>query len=464
MSNRRRTIIVVNLIVTCVATSFLQTALTTALPPIIQDFNISVSSGQWLTSGYSLVMGIMMPLTAFLITRYPTRKLYLSAIGVFLVGLVICLFAPNFPIMMVGRVLQACGNGITGAMVQVVLLTIYPPERQGSIMGWYGLSVGAAPVIAPTIAGVLVDVLSWRAIFAIAILILLASFLLAVAVFGDVLETRVKDFDLGSFLLSVCAFGGVTLGVGNLSSAGLLAPMTLAPLLLGVGTGVWFVRRQLQLAEPFLDVRMLRGHDYALSVVGSILLYFVMMGSSVIMPLYVQSIVGESATVSGLVTLPGSLAMAIVSPFAGKIYDKFGMRRLALVGSICMMVSSAGMCLVGANTPLGVAAALNVVRSVAIGCLMMPFVTFGLNGMGAEHTAHGTALLNALRTIAGAIGAAVFVGIMNTASQGGAVDLAGLHVTFLAMTAVTVVMLCVMAVGIGKKQSVTEHTGEITGK
>lgn len=464
LNTKRRTLIVVNLIVTCVATSFLQTALTTALPPVIQDFHISVSSGQWLTSGYSLVMGIMTPLTAFLITRYPTKKLYLSAIGLFLAGLLVCLFAPVFPVMMVGRVLQACGNGITGSLAQVVLLTVYPPEQRGTIMGWYGLSVGAAPVIAPTIAGVLVDTLGWRAIFAIAFLILLASFLLAVAEFDNVLETQVKSFDLGSFLLSVCAFGGITLGVGNLSAAGLLAPMTLAPLVLGVGTGVWFVRRQLQLAEPFLDVGLLRVHDYALSVVGSMLLYFVMMGTGVILPIYVQSIVGESATVSGLVTLPGSLAMAVVSPFAGKIYDKFGMRRLALVGSVCMMVSCAGMCLIGAQTHLFVAAALNVIRSVAIGCLMMPFVTFGLNGMGAEHTAHGTALLTALRTVSGAIGAAVFVGIMNTASQGQSADFVGLHVAFFAMTAVAVGMFCVMAVGIGKKQRVVEHTGEITGK
>ena len=464
MNSNRRTIIVVNLIVTCVATSFLQTALTTALPPIIQEFHISVSSGQWLTSGYSLIMGIMMPLTAFLITRYPTKKLYISAIGVFLAGLLVCLFAPTFSALMVGRGLQACGNGLTGSLAQVVLLTLYPPERRGTIMGWYGLSVGAAPVIAPTIAGVLVDTLGWRAIFAVALVILLASFLLALAVFDNVLETQVKRFDVRSFFLSVCAFGGITLGVGNLSSAGLLTPVTLLPLLLGVGTGVLFAQRQFRMAEPFLDLRILRVHDYALSVGGSILLYFVMMGSSVIMPLYIQSIVGESATVSGLVTLPGSLAMAIVSPFAGRIYDKFGMRRLALTGSVLMMVSCAGMCLMELETPLVLPAALNVIRCLSIGCLMMPFVTFGLNSMGAEHTAHGTALLNALRTIAGAIGAAVFVGILNTASLCGQADLTGLHVTFLAMTVVTIGMLCVMAVGIGKKQSVAKHMEEIKGK
>ena len=453
MNQTRRTWITVNLIVTCIASSFLQTALTTALPPMIHDLHISVSSGQWLTSGYSLAMGIMMPLTAFLITRCPTKKLYLSAIGLFLTGLAVCMVAPNFPLMMAGRILQACSNGITTSMAQVVLLTIYPPERRGSIMGWYGLSVGAAPVIAPTIAGVLVDTLGWRTIFAIAFVILLASFVLAVAMFDDVLDTQVKQFDLPSFLLSVLAFGGITLGVGNLTANGLTAPNALVPLVIGLVTGVLFTRRQLQAETPFLNLRILSGHDYALSVLGSMLLYFVMMGSSVIMPLYVQSILGHSATFSGLVTLPGSLAMAIVSPFAGRFYDRFGMKRLAIVGTCCLLVSNAGMCLVGVGTSLAVPALLNVIRCVSIGCLMMPFVTFGVSSMSTAHTAHGTALLTSLRTIAGAIGSAVFVGILHTASAqvsdtlAGEGGIYGLHLAFLSMTAVTVVMLAVLLRG-----------------
>lgn len=157
ITKKKRTLIFINILLTCVASSMLSTALTTALPPIVRDFHISVTTGQWLTSGFSLAMGIMMPLTAFLITRFPTRRLYLTAIIVFIAGLAMCVIAPNFLFMMTGRVLQACGNGILSSMAQVILLTIYPAEQQGTIMGWYGLSVGAAPVVAPTLAGILVD-------------------------------------------------------------------------------------------------------------------------------------------------------------------------------------------------------------------------------------------------------------------------------------------------------------------
>lgn len=457
MNTRKRTFIMLNLILTCIASSFLQTALTTALPPMIRDLHISVSEGQWLTSGYSLAMGIMMPLTAFLITRCPTKKLYVSAIGIFLMGLVVCIFATNFPVMMIGRVLQACSNGITSSMAQVVLLTIYPPEKRGTVMGWYGLSVGAAPVIAPTIAGVLVDTLGWRTIFVIAFVVLMLSFIMALTSFDDVLDTHVKKFDICSFVLSALAFGGITLGIGNLSALGIKAVMTIVPLVTGVIAGVLFTRRQLYLEEPFLNLRILKVPEYRLSVIGSMMLYLVMMGSSVIMPLYVQSILGKSATISGLVTLPGSLTMAVISPFAGKIYDKIGMKKLAVTGTCMMMLSTLGMSLITADTSVIVAAILNVIRSVAIGCLMMPFVTFGISSMGAENTAHGTALLTSLRTIAGAIGTAVFVGILNVCEAGKAAvsypnpGIYGLHVTFTCMTMVTVIMLAIMITGMRKR-------------
>lgn len=116
LTDKKRTLIFLNLLITCIASSFLSTAMTTALSPVMKVLQIDTATGQWLTSGYSLAMGIMMPLTAFLITRFPTRRLYITAISLFLAGLTVCIFAPNFPIMMAGRILQACSNGITTSM------------------------------------------------------------------------------------------------------------------------------------------------------------------------------------------------------------------------------------------------------------------------------------------------------------------------------------------------------------
>lgn len=467
-TNKKRTLIFINIIITCIASSMLATALTTALPSMIQDFNISVTTGQWLTSGYSLAMGIMMPLTAFLINRFPTRKLYLTAILGFIAGLVLSVIAPNFPILMCGRVLQACGNGILTSMAQVIILTIYPDEKKGTAMGWYGLSVGAAPVIAPTLAGLLVDSLGWQMIFYIAIAIMIISLVFAICVFDNVLDTVQKKFDILSFIVSAFAFGGITLGIGNLGAYPFVSVQVLLLLAIGIIAAVIFVNRQLHLEEPFLEIRILVNKEYALSVIGSMLLYLVMMGSSIILPLYVQSIMGYSATISGLVALPGSLIMAVISPFAGKIYDKLGMKILFLTGALCMLLSNIGMVFINMQTPLWLAATFNVIRCVSIGCLLMPLITWGTKNISSTSTAHATALLTSLRTISGAIGSAVFVAIMtavansSTASHGSNAQIHGLNITFLAMSLVSAILLLIAVFGVKQpeKSSPENETDE----
>lgn len=458
ISTKKRRMIFFSLVMSCVFTSFLTTAMTTALPSVIADLGISVTTGQWFTSGYSLAMGMIMPLTAYLITRFSSKKLYLISIAMFITGSLLCVVTESFAVIMTGRILQALANGIIMSLTQVVLLTIYPKEKRGTIMGWYGLAVMTAPVLAPTIAGIIVDALGWKWIFYIIIVVMLASLIFAAVVFENVLDTKISRFDMLSFILSVITFGGLTLGIGNISSAGMKSPITIGMLAAGIIGGAFFIRRQMSESEPFLELRILKNHTFFLAVLGSVLLYFAMMGSSIIMPLYVQNVLGLSAMTSGLVTLPGSLASALSSPLAGKMYDRMGMRRLFILGSILLTVSNLGMCMISMSTPVLVASILNVVRCIAISSLMMPMVTWGIGALNSPSmNAHGTALLTALRTVAGAIGAAVFVGIMTNATQsakasyGANAPMHGLHVAFYGMTAVAVILLLVGAVFVRDK-------------
>ncbi len=458
LTDRQRTLIFINILISCIASYMLVTALTTALPSIVRDFQIPVTTGQWITSGYTLAMGVMMPLTAYLITRFPARRLYIFAIVLFLLGLAVSMLSPNFPIMMVGRICQACGNGILTAMAEVILLSIYPAERKGTIMGWYGLAIGAAPVIAPTLAGLIVDSHSWRLIFLAAIVIMLVSLGSALKVFKNVLDTREKKFDMSSFILSVFTFGGITLGVGNIGGVGAVSTSVALPLAIGVVAGIFFVYRQFHSEAPFLDLRILRFRDYALAAAGSILLFFVMMGAAILLPLYVQMIMGRSATISALTILPGSLAAVVMSPFAGRIFDKVGIKPLFVVGAALTLVSNLGMFLITMDTPLWVAAVLNVLRYTTVGCLLTPLITWGAGGVDKTLTAHATALLASLRTVAGAIGTAVFVGIM-TLSQNRSLErlgekalIHGLNITFLWMTGFTVLMLVIAVFGVRKQK------------
>ena len=458
ITDKKRLLILINIIIACFASSMMSTALTCALPQIISDLNISASTGQWLSSGYSLCMGIIIPITAFLITRFPTKKLYLSALIIFILGLSMSLISNSFEILMIGRILQACGNGILSSMAQVVLLSIYPPQKRGSVLGWYGLSLTAAPVVSPTISGILIDIFNWKSIFVLPLIIICISYICALFSFDDVLETSKKKLDIYSFILSIFAFGGISLGIGNISTYGFTSSLVLVPLTLSVISSLLFINKQLSSQQPFLEIRTFQNRDFTISVIGSMLLFFIAMGASALLPLYVQSVLGYSATVSGLVTLPGSLVLAIMSPVSGKIYDKFGMKKLFIVGSILLIFSSFGMYLITIKTPVIVSSILNIVRQLAVGCLFMPFVTWGSSNMKKEYTAHATALLTSLRTIAGAIGMSVFVGIMtskvNTTTLSSVeANMKGLNMAFLFMSVTSIVLLGIAIFGLKKNTS-----------
>ncbi len=454
VTSKKRSLIFVCLVVSGIASSTLATAMTTALPDLVRYFGISTSLGQWVTSGYSLAMGVIMPLTAFLITRFPTKKLYMTGIGGFIVGLLFSIFAPNFGLMMVGRVLQACGNGVLMSAAQVIILTVYPDEKKGTMMGTYGLVTTAAPIIAPTIAGLMIEAFGWKSIFYLVLVIMAAAFVFSGIVFEDVLELQDKKFDFLSFVESIFAFGGITLGVGNISSFGLVSTQAGLPLLIGIVFCALFIVRQCRLEKPFLDVKILSNRDYAVSVISSMVLYLVMMGSSVMMPLYVQSVMGYSAVVSGLVTLPGSVATAVVSPLAGRLYDKMGIKKIFVAGAAILVISNIGMYFLIMSTPLWVAAGLNVIRNISIGSLMMPLLTWGTSNVKSQKVADASSLLTSFRTIAGAIGSAVFVGIMNTVSINSAAAygdnalMHGMNVSFLWMAIGAVVLLMISIFGV----------------
>ena len=361
LSSGRRTMIFLCLVVSGIASSILSTAMTTALPNVVEYFGISTSIGQWITSRYSLAMGMIMPLTAFLITKFPTKKLYLTGIAAFIIGLLISIFAGNFGLMMAGRVIQACGNGILMTAAQVIILTVYPVEKKGTMMGTYGLATTAAPVVAPTIAGLMIDAFGWKSIFWVALVIMAVSFVISSIVFDDVLELQDKKFDVISFVESIVAFGGITLGIGNISSFGLISIEGGLPLAAGAIVCVFFIVRQCTLEKPFLDVRILTNWKYAVSVIASMVLYLVMMGSSV----------------------------------------------------------------------------------------MMPLLTWGTSNVHPTKMADASSLLTSLRTIAGSIGSAVFVGIMTVVSTASAevygdnAMMHGMNVSFLWMTAGAVVLLLI---------------------
>ena len=417
LTKRSRNMIFTVLMISSIIGALLQTSLTTALPVIMSDLHITAATAQWLTSAYSLAMGIMVPVTPFLLNRFRTKNLFLTGMGMYFLGLLLCATAYVFPILLAGRIIQAFGNGILLSMTQVIILTIFPTEKRGTAMGIYGLAIGAAPVLAPTITGLVIDIMDWHIIFWFALVMVAVDIILACFSMKNVLKNEKQSFDFFSLLLSATGYSGLVIGFGNLGTYRFFSLMVALPLLIGILMLGLFIFRQLRLKEPLLELRTFKNREFRLSIILSMLLYAVMMGGSTLFPIYIQIVHGLSATMSGLIMMPGSLAMAIISPFAGRIYDKFGMRVLAIAGSSFMVISCIAISFVQPSTSILYLATMYVARLIAISCIMMPIVTWGMSTLDGKLTSHGTALLSSLRTIAGAISSAVFVAVMTFATK-----------------------------------------------
>lgn len=440
LSPKRRNVIFLNLMITCVAAALMSTGTSTALAPIVADLGVEVSLAQWVTSGYSLAFAVVMPLTAFIVTRFPSKPLYLISVSLYAAASFVCAFAPGFACLMAGRVTQACANGIISNLTQVSILTLYDEGSRGKAMGWFGLSQGAAVVLGPTVGGLLIDTIGWRAIFVGVALLCLLSAVMGFFVLRNLLQTALKPFDPLSFALSVVAFGGITLGLGNVVSHG-FAPWVVASMASGTAAGVFFALRQLGQAEPFLKVQLFGNVSFRKAVIASMLLYACMLGPNALLPLYVQMSMGQPAVSAGLVILPGAVAMAAVSPVMGRLYDKHGIRILCFASAACLMLANAGTCLPFANESLVGLALLNVIRCLGVGAVQMPLTTWANSVLDSADMPHGTALLTSLRNVAGALAVALLVGVFEAFGS----DAVGLAWAFGIMTVLPVLMaLCVL--------------------
>lgn len=316
-------------------------------------------------------------------------------------------------------------------------------------MGWYGLTLGIAPAISPIIAGIFADTIGWRGIFVFLAIPLIIAFIFAAATFDDVLETQDIKFDPLSFVLSALAFCGLTLGIGNIATYGITSPHAGLLIIIGMVSCVLFIYRQLHQRDPFLDIRAFGNRDFAVGVIGSMILYFVMMGFTMLLPIYLQTICNHSATVSGIVKLPGSIVMSVVSLFAGKLYDRFGIRKIFISGAVILLISNINLTLMSATTSLWMVGLTNIIYGIAVGCLLMPLVTWAVNGLSSNMTAHGTAFANSLRTVAGSIGTAVFIGVMSIVSEsvmnkyGADAQQYGYKIACIAMVICTILLLLI---------------------
>lgn len=405
--------------------NFTQLQLSAALPTIVSDFGISVTTGQWLTSIFQLVMGVMVPLTAYLTRRFSTRQIVIASMAVFTLGSVFAWLGSSFVLVLIGRLLEAVGTGVMWPVLQITVFSIYPLSRRGMAMGTVGMAMSVAPAIGPTLGGVQTDLNGWRSIFLTLTVIGVISLLLAIfglRNFGTRDASAKADFF--SVGLSIFGFGGLMLGFTNIESYPFTHPMVWLAMLIGLVGIVWFVLRQIHGARrqaadpskqpPLLNLSVLKNKSFTVGTVTAALSFFAFSSIMVVMPLYIQDCRGYSATISGLVMLPGAFGQCIAQFFGGKALDRFGARPVALIGSITLLFGTIMMSLISMTSWIWWVSIWQFVRQIGMGFVLMPITTWSLNCLEPEEVSAGSAVTNTVRQIAGAIGAPVLVILMET--------------------------------------------------
>lgn len=393
-----------------------QTLLGTALPPIMNDLNLSESTAQWLQSIFMLVNGIMIPVTAFLIDKFTTRRLFLTAMGLFTLGTLICAIAPSFSVLMSGRVLQASGAGIMMPLMQTILFLSFPIHRRGTAMGLFGLVIAFAPAIGPSLSGFLVDQFPWRSVFIVVLPIAVIDVIAAYFLLRNVTEQKNPKLDLMSIILSTLGFGGILFGFSVAGDTGWLSYQVLLPVIGGGMILYFFITRQLNLKEPLLEFRVFQNKTFSMATALGMVVFAAMIGTNVILPLYMQNMVGFTALQSGLVLLPGAIIMGFSNPITGYLFDRYGGKWLARAGMLVLAVTTFGFVDLSADTSFTYLATMHAFRMISISMVMMPMTTLALNQLPNDLISHGTAVNNTFRQVSGAIGTAILVTVMSTAA------------------------------------------------
>ncbi|MDH8822293.1 DHA2 family efflux MFS transporter permease subunit [Staphylococcus warneri] len=391
-----------------------QTLLNVSLPKINTEFNISASTGQWLMTGFMLVNGILIPISAFLFNKYSYRKLFIIGLVLFTIGSLICAISMNFPVMMSGRILQAIGAGILMPLGSNVIVTIFPPEKRGVAMGTMGIAMILAPAIGPTLSGYIVQNYDWNLMFYGMFFIGLVAIAVGFFWFRLYQRTTNPKADVPGIIYSTIGFGALLYGFSEAGNKGWGSTEIVSMFIIGIIFIALFVIRELRMKAPMLNLEVLKYPTYTLTTVINMIVMMSLYGGMILLPIYLQNLRGFSALDSGLLMLPGALVMGALGPIAGKLLDTIGIKPLAIFGIGVMTYATWELTKLNMDTPYLSIMGIYVLRSFGMAFIMMPIMTAGMNALPARLISHGNAFVNTMRQLAGSIGTAILVTVMTT--------------------------------------------------
>lgn len=421
-----------------------QTLLLTATPHIMNEFHLTENSAQWVTTIFMLVNGIMIPISAFLMESFTTRRLYLISMVVFISGTLISAISFNFSMLMIGRIIQAVGAGIIFPLMMTVFMLIFPVKKRGYAMGIAGLVISFAPALGPAVSGWMIEFLPWRSVFYVILPIAIMDLLAAYFFMRNIITLTYPKVDVLSIILSTLGFGGLLYGFSSAGNFGWSNVAVLGSLILGVIALTWFIIRQFSLAQPILEFRVFQHRIFMLATIIGMIVFTVLIAAETILPIYMQVMANFSALEAGIVIFPGAVLTGLLSPFIGKVFDAVGARWLLIIGLFITSITTLLFVNLSEETSLVYLTVSFAVRMIGLSMVMMPATTAGLNVLPNRLMPHGTAMMNTMRQVAASIGTGTLITVMTVSAKdpakfGAAGLIHGVNIAFYVTTAITVI-------------------------
>ncbi|MEV6560142.1 MDR family MFS transporter [Nocardia sp. NPDC051756] len=446
-----------------------ETIMINAIPRLMADLDVTERAAQWVSTAFMLTMAAIIPTTGWFLQRVSTRQAYASAMGIFLAGTALSAIAPTFEVLLLGRIVQAGGTAVMMPLLMTTLMTVVPEQDRGRVMGNVTLAISVAPAMGPVISGLVLQVGSWRWLFVLVLPITAVVAWLGLRQLENVGEPQAGAIDWASVFLAALGFGGLVFGLSRFEVDNLTSPALIVAA--GVALIAGFVFRQLSLQRsgtPLLDLRVLLAGTYTKALVLMSVAFMAMLGSMILLPLYLQNLRGLSPLATGLLVMPGGLAMGLLGPTIGRLFDRFGGRLLVIPGSIGIAASLAGFTLISLSMPYWQLLALHILLMVSLAATFTPVFTLGLGALPQHLYSHGSSMLGTLQQVAAAFGTALVVTVMSARSTSLVEDgvdavtahLDGMRLAF-GVSAVLALIVIVAAVLLPNRAAAHEDSDEI---
>jgi DHA2 family lincomycin resistance protein-like MFS transporter len=397
-----------------------ETIIGVALPQFLKQLHIDASAGQWLSAAFMLTMAIVIPITGFLLQRFNTKPIFIAAMAFFSAGTLLAVLAPGFEVLLIARVVQACGTAIMFPLLITTVMELVPPATRGRTMGNISIVISVAPAIGPSISGVIINTFHiWQSLFIVVLPIALVALIVGGIRVKNVTTPKKTKFDVPSVILSALGFGGLVYGISNLgtATANSIVLNGWAPLVVGIVGLVLFVLRQVSLQKTdgaLLDLRTFKSRTFTFSITMLVVSMMAFFGTIIVLPIYLETVLGLTPINTGLLLLPGGLLMGFLAPFVGRFYDKHGPTALLTTGAVLTALTFWWMTTFDAQTSVWSAFIAYLVLSVGLALLFTPIFTASLGSLPEKLYSHGSAIVGTVQQVAGAAGTALLVTILSS--------------------------------------------------